>query len=257
MQFRCVSTIPHDHPRYESLIAREKLVRGIEQGIVSMHGLIAHGRGEAFDYLLGERTTHTALEAERVACAYLIRANHPIISVNGNSAALAGELLVRLSELLDIPLEVNLFHYTEQRAEKIEHHLTELGARRVLTQRDATIPHLSSERRHVASRGIYAADVVLVPLEDGDRCEKLVRMGKVVIAIDLNPLSRTSMTANITIVDELQRALNNMLKLAPELVHAPPERLDSLIRGFDNSANLRESLRAIEHHITGRLSGRA
>jgi len=244
-----VSTIPHDHPRYASLIAREKLVEGIEQGIVSMHGLIAHGRGEAFDYLIGERTTHAALEAERVACAHLIRARHPIISVNGNAAALAGELLVRLSELLAIPLEVNLFHYTEQRAERIASHLMRLGAREVLTQRDAMIPHLSSERGRVSSKGIYAADVVLVPLEDGDRCEKLVSMGKVVIAIDLNPLSRTSRTATITIVDELQRALGNMLELASELVDAPTERLDALIQGFDNDTNLMESLRAIGHHI--------
>ena len=31
------------------------------------------------------------------------------------------------------------------------------------------------------------ADTVLVPLEDGDRTEALVKMGKTVVAIDLNP----------------------------------------------------------------------
>ena len=59
----------------------------------------------------------------------------------------------------------------------------------------------------LALNSIGSADVVLVPLEDGDRCEALVKMGKKVITIDLNPLSRTAQTAHITIVDELTRCL--------------------------------------------------
>ncbi|MHC1601865.1 MAG: 4-phosphopantoate--beta-alanine ligase [Methermicoccaceae archaeon] len=241
--------IPEDHPRYASLMARGRLVEGIEAGLVSMHGLVAHGRGEAFDYLIGECTTPTALMAERVACAHLIRASHPVISVNGNTSVLAGEELVQLSDMLDVPLEVNLFHYTEQRAEKISQYLEHLGASRILTEKDARIPHLSSERGRVSERGIYCADVVLVPLEDGDRCERLVQMGKVVVAIDLNPLSRTSQMAHITVVDELHRALCSMLDCAPELLDAPVQALTELIEGFDNRANLRESLNAIEEHI--------
>jgi len=46
-----------------------------------------------------------------------------------------------------------------------------------------------------------------VPLEDGDRTMALRRYGVKVIAIDLNPLSRTSRTADLPIVDELTRAL--------------------------------------------------
>ena len=66
---------------------------------------------------------------------------------------------------------------------------------------------LSHDRAWCRREGIYSADVVLVPLEDGDRCEALVNMGKTVIAIDLNPLSRTARSATLTIVDELTRAL--------------------------------------------------
>src|SRR3990172_4191571 len=44
------------HPRYLSLKYREQLVQGVKMGITSTAGLIAHGRGEAFDYLLGEKT---------------------------------------------------------------------------------------------------------------------------------------------------------------------------------------------------------
>lgn len=241
--------IPEDHPRYASLMARARLVEGIEKGITSMHGLVAHGRGEAFDYLLGERTTSTALKAERVACAHLLLASRPVISVNGNAAALAGEKLVELSSVLDVPIEVNLFHHTDQRVRMIEDHLKRLGASRILTEKDAEIPRLSSERRWVSREGIFSADVVLVPLEDGDRCERLVDMGKTVIAIDLNPLSRTAQMAHITVVDELRRALDNMLESAPELQRTSVPALKRLVQGFDNRLNLRESLNAIHEHL--------
>ena len=58
--------------------------------------------------------------------------------------------------------------------------------------------------------GIGSADVVLVPLEDGDRCEALVGMGKIVITVDLNPIDRTSKMATLPIVDEVRRALPNI-----------------------------------------------
>ncbi len=86
-----VTDIPKSHPRYHSLMTREKIVEGYRKGIVVLHGLIAHGRGEAFDYLLGEKTHGFADHAEKVVAAYLVASNRPIISVNGNYAALAPE----------------------------------------------------------------------------------------------------------------------------------------------------------------------
>lgn len=55
--------------------------------------------------------------------------------------------------------------------------------------------------------GIFSSDVVIVPIEDGDRAEALASMGKVVISIDLNPLSRTSRMATVSISDDINRAL--------------------------------------------------
>ena len=49
--------IPKSHPRYLSLQTREKLVDGFDNNLVAKEGLLAHGRGEAFDYLIGEKTT--------------------------------------------------------------------------------------------------------------------------------------------------------------------------------------------------------
>ena len=43
-------------------------------------------------------------------------------------------------------------------------------------------------------------------MEDGDRCEALIALGKEVLVIDLNPLSRTARKATVTIVDEVSRA---------------------------------------------------
>ena len=41
--------IPKSHPRYLSLQIREKLVSGCNNNLVAKEGLLAHGRGEAFD----------------------------------------------------------------------------------------------------------------------------------------------------------------------------------------------------------------
>ena len=39
-----------DHPRYESLVYREKIVKAHKDGILADSGMIAHGRGETFDW---------------------------------------------------------------------------------------------------------------------------------------------------------------------------------------------------------------
>ncbi|MDC0243180.1 4-phosphopantoate--beta-alanine ligase [Marine Group III euryarchaeote] len=196
---------PKDHPRYKSLLAREKLVDASE--FVAKQGLIAHGRGEAFDYLLGEQTCLPALSAIKAAASALIEAENPVISVNGNVVALAAREVARLSEISGAKVEVNLFHRTPERVKGLTEMMKKVGIDALGENADDKIPGLSSERAKCCSDGIGSADVVLVPLEDGDRCEALVKMGKKVITIDLNPLSRTAQTAHITIVDELTRCL--------------------------------------------------
>src|SRR5271157_978077 len=113
-------TIPATHPRAKSLQLRERLVEGLHAGLVTESGLIAHGRGEALDYLLGERTHGFARRAIAAASAHLKLARHPVLSINGNAAALAAEQFVALAQ--DDPrlvLEVNLFYWTPERVEKI------------------------------------------------------------------------------------------------------------------------------------------
>ena len=196
---------PKDHPRYKSLLAREKLVDASE--FVAKQGLIAHGRGEAFDYLLGEQTCLPALSAIKAAASALIEAKNPVISVNGNVVALAAREVARLSEISGAKVEVNLFHRTPERVAGLTKMMKKVGIDALGANADDKIPGLSSKRAKCCSDGIGSADIVLVPLEDGDRCEALVNMGKKVITIDLNPLSRTAQTAHITIVDELTRCL--------------------------------------------------
>ena len=243
--------VPKSHPRYESLITREKLIRGFEEGYVAVAGLIAHGRGECFDYLIGERTTEPAIKAIRAAAAALLLAKHPVISVNGNVAALVPEDVVRLAEVVGAKIEVNLFYRTEERARKIAEVLRKAGAKEVLGVDDATatIPELESERRRVSPEGILIADVVLVPLEDGDRTEALRKLGKTVITIDLNPLSRTARAASITIVDNVVRAMPKLVEEASRLRGGGREELESILRSYDNNAVLQDVLK----HIVKRL----
>ena len=117
------------HPRRASLLIREKLVDGLRLGITSQHGLIAHGRGEALDYLIGERTRDFAEVAIRAAVAAMLLAQRPVISVNGNAAALVPAEMVRLSEVTGAPLEVNIFHHSDARVDAIASHLGRFGGR--------------------------------------------------------------------------------------------------------------------------------
>jgi 4-phosphopantoate--beta-alanine ligase len=206
------------HPRYASLLMRHRLEVAAERGMLAGSAMIAHGRGEAFDYLLGERTTESARLASLQALACLHHATHPVMSVNGNVAALASDAMLRLAAFLSCPLEVNIFYRTPERMEAILGFLDErkvalgLDVEILGHAPDATIPGLKGPRAACHKDGILASDVILVPLEDGDRCEALVNMGKTVVVIDLNPLSRSAQLASVTIVDELSRALKTMLE---------------------------------------------
>jgi len=231
--------IPPDHPRYRSLVTRERLAESAKKGIVAWEGLTAHGRGEAFDYLLGEKTTPGALLAERTAAALLMTARHPVISVNGNTAALAAEEIAALQKASGALVEVNLFHRTEERVRLIEDVLTAGGVEVFSGTAERLLP-LSHDRAWCRRDGVYSADVVLVPLEDGDRCEALVTMGKTVIAIDLNPLSRTARRSTLTIVDELTRAVPEITRACLELTR---EECAALAGNFDNGYLLAEAIR--------------
>jgi len=238
--------IPEDHPRYQSLLTRHRIEEGVDKGITSKQGLIAEGRGEAFDYLLGEQTIESADAAERAAAAQLLLADHPVLSVNGNVAALVPAEMVDLAEAVDADIEINLFNRTEERMEAIADHLREHGAESIkgLTA-DGRIPNLSHERAKVDADGIGAADVVLVPLEDGDRAEALGAMGTTEIVIDLNPLSRSAQVAAIPIVDNIMRAVPNMTAHARELQEADRETLAEIVDAFDPEAALAAAEAAI------------
>jgi len=234
-----MTDIPAIHPRYESLVRREKLVEGFKEGIVVPQGLIAHGRGEMFDYLLGERTTKEGRAASRAAAALLLKAKRPVISVNGNVAALSAADIVRLSKVSNARIEVGLFHRTDERVTKIEKVLVQHGAKNVLGfLPDAKIPGLDSLRGLCSKDGIGMADVVLIPLEDGDRAEALVKMGKKTIAIDLNPMSRTATNATVTIVDELTRAIPELIRNVEVLAEAP-RAAKLALSSYDRDENLK------------------
>ena len=248
--------IPDSHPRKASLLARAKLTEAASQGLLAESALIAHGRGEAFDYLLGERTSDSASQAIRETAARLLKAERSVISLNGNTTVLAGEQAIRAAAIIGCPVEVNIYYRTPERMEILISTLENLRLN-VANQNpplgwddsqwpdivnsvdilggdaDGRIEGLEGPRSICSSRGIEVADAVLVPLEDGDRCEALVALGKQVLVIDLNPLSRTARMAHVTIVDEVSRA---MTELCSALVEEPE------ISQWDNGKALRDAL---------------
>ena len=234
--------IPEDHPRYQDLLTRHRIEKGVEKGITHLQGMHAEGRGSAFDYLLGETTIPSADDAERVAAAHLLLADHPVLSINGNVAALVPGEMVELAEATGADLEINLFNRTPERIEAIADHLREHGAEDVKgLEADARIPNLDHQRAKVDEDGIYTADVVLVPLEDGDRAEALNEMDKTEIVIDLNPLSRSPQVADVPIVDNIIRAVPNMTEHARALAAEDEAELRSMIDEFDRESVLEQA----------------
>jgi 4-phosphopantoate--beta-alanine ligase len=97
---------------------------------------------------------------------------------------------------------------------------------------------------------LLAADVVLIPLEDGDRAEAMVQAGKKVISIDLNPLSRTSKMATVAVVDEVTRAIPNIISKVNEL-KGRPEEARKVLAAFHNQRNLDSLLERICQGLRG------
>ena len=241
--------IPKSHPRFISLSIREKIVKGYDDGLVAKEGLLAHGRGEAFDYLIGEKTTKTARAAINAAASALLSAHSPVISVNGNVASLCPKEIIQLAKITKAKIEVNLFYYDERRKKSIAKSLKKAGAKQVLGTNPRSyrrIGGLDSPRQIVDKDGIFAADVVLVPLEDGDRTEALQKIGKTVITFDLNPLSRTAQTADITIVDNVIRGMRLLVSACKKSKTAKTN--------FNNKRSLSSAVSEIKNNLKRRGS---
>ena len=242
-----MTLIPKSHPRLNSLLIREKLVKGFDDNLVAKEGLLAHGRGEAFDYLIGEKTSKSAKEAIKAAAFMLKNAENSVISVNGNFAALCPTEIVQLAKTTNSKIEVNLFYSSEKRKKAITKILRKSGAKEILglNKKSSTkLLEIDSARRIVDKNGIFSADVVLVPLEDGDRTIALKKAKKKIITFDLNPLSRTAQTANITIVDNVTRAM--------KLLVIESKNKKRKLSKYDNKKNLKVSIIEIKKNLERR-----
>ena len=69
--------------------------------------------------------------------------------------------------------------------------------------------------------------------------------GKNIITIDLNPLSRTSKMSDVSIMDNIVRAIPFMTKIAEDLKTQDKKVLIDMVNDFDNEENLKESLEQI------------
>lgn len=237
--------IPKNHPRYDSLILRDKVKNAFLDGYLADSGMIAHGRGETFDYLIGEKTVPSALKAIKAAVASILLADYPVLSVNGNTTALAIDEIIELADITGSQIEINLFYRTAERVEKITELFKDHGYEDILgTNYDDLyyFDKINNPRATASKKGIYIADVILVPLEDGDRAELLKESGKKIICIDLNPLSRTSKMSDISIVDNVVRAVPLMSKIAKEYKNKDRKFLEEIVKNFDNEENLKDSL---------------
>ena len=166
------------HPRYASLLMRHRLEVAAKRGMLADSAMIAHGRGEAFDYLLGEQTTPNAREATAHALNHLESAQRPVLSMNGNVTALACDEMLQLANHLNCPVEVNIFYRTPERMEAlltfIEERKRALGVQVPVLggAPNAAIPGLKGPRAQCHKEGILESDVILCLLYTSDAADE-------------------------------------------------------------------------------------
>jgi len=76
-----------------------------------------------------------------------------------------------------------------------------------------------------------------------------VALGKTVITIDLNPLSRTAQTSSITIVDNVVRAIPLIIEEISKLRGCRIDELEAIVHEFDNQRNIDSSLQLIAQYL--------
>ena len=69
-----------------------------------------------------------------------------------------------------------------------------------------------------------------------------LKNNKLIITIDLNPLSRTAKYADITIVDNVIRAIPKMINYVNLLKNFDKKELKEMVSSWDNIKNLKEIL---------------
>ena len=82
--------------------------------------------------------------------------------------------------------------------------------------------------------------------------EAATKAGKKVITFDLNPLSRTSQTANITIVDNVTRAIGLLTLSCKKLSKRNKNVLKKIVGDFNNKKNLSDNIIEIRDNLTRR-----
>ena len=177
---------------------------------------------------------------------YTESVQNSVISVNGNFAALCPKEIIQLAKMTNSKIEVNLFYSSEKRKKAISKILKKSGAKQVLgmdKKQSAKLKGIDSARRIVDKNGIFSADVVLVPLEDGDSTIALKKAKKKVITFDLNPLSRSAQTADVTIVDNVTRSM--------KLLVSESKKSGRKVT-FDNKKNLKSSILEIRKNLERR-----
>jgi len=72
-----------------------------------------------------------------------------------------------------------------------------------------------------------------------------------VIAIDLNPMSRTSRAATVTIVDNIIRAIPELIRTTLRMKRLSRSRLTAIASNFDNEKNLARAVKDMIHYMQG------
>lgn len=241
--------------------SRKIMIEALRKKIATETGLIALGRSEIFEIFFDGDTPAPTRDVIDAVAARLLLAEYPVISVNGNAVALSAKDLIKLAKEINAKIEVNLLYRTNERLEAIRRFLNDEGASDdiILIPEYGTadtLDGISSARKFIHKEGISKADVVLVLMEDGDRVKALVDRGKVVIAIEINPLSPTASMANVALIDNIVRAIPAIKNAVSELKKKKKDELKIIAATYDHESYLSKVIELLRTKVNEYISSR-
>lgn len=244
-----MTEIPVSHPRYRSIIVREKLVRAYNDNLLKDEDLIDFGKEEAVDYFLGEKTTKIAYISYIIAIRDMFFAKKPALILDNISFILAGETLRKSTK------DTFIMHSsTEGCNNNIENTHPFWGGKLLIgvnkksfnekLLRRLDIPYFEySNTEDILDKGID----VLYYHKIERQFKELDNVKK--IYFGLNLFSDCYYWSDLIILDNINRFFTNIEKLYFRLIKKDKERFNKLVERYSNIDFLKEYIKEMIANI--------
>lgn len=245
-----MTEIPISHPRYRSIIVREKLVNAYNNNILNDEDLIDFGKEEAVDYFLGEKTTKMAYISYIISIMDMFLAKKPALILDNISFILAEDTIRK--SVKDAFFVYPSIDGREDRADNIHPFfgdrllivINEKSFNEILLKRIGLPYFKYSSTEDIDDLGI---DLLFYHKMDNRQLDGLKNVKKVYFGLNL--FSNCYYCSDLVILDNINRFFTNIERLYFKLIKNDKERLNKLVVKFGNVDFLKEYVKEMIAHI--------